>query len=355
MIVSWPAGIAAAGEYRRHYTHAVDVVPTLFEALGVELPDEVKGYTQHPFEGVSFVPSFDDPDADTGKETQFYSMLGTRAIWHKGWKAAAVSSAAPQAWGEFARQRWELYDTTNDVTECHDLAAEHPEKLQELIALWWTEAGARNALPLESRGALDILLTPRPQLSKPRNRYVYYPGGAEVPESVTADIRNRSFTIAVELDITTSEADGVLFAQGARFGGHSLYVKDGTLKYVYNFGGEFEQMVQSSEPVPTGHVVVSATFDKEDTDTMPTEGTLTLHIRDQAVGSAQIKTQPGRFSMAGEGLNVGKDGGEPVTPDYAGDAPWAFVGGTIKQAIVDVSGEPFIDLAKEAVAAFARE
>jgi arylsulfatase A-like enzyme len=355
MIVSWPAGIAAAGELRHQYTHAVDIVPTLFEALGVDLPAEVSGYHQHPLEGVSFAASFEDVAASTGKETQFYSMLGTRAIWHNGWKASAVTSAAPNAWGGFAEQRWELYNTMTDPTECHDLAGEEPKMLAELIALWWTEAGARQALPLESRGALEILTTPRPQLSKDRNRYVYYPGGAEVPESVAPNIRNRSFTIAVELDVTEADCHGVLYSQGAHFGGHSLYVKDGVLKYVYNFAGELEQMVASSDRLPMGHVVVSATFEKDEASSMPTEGMLTLHVRDQAVGSATIKTQPGKFSLAGEGLNVGSDGGDPVTADYDGEAPWTFVGGTIKQAIVDVSGEAFVDLAREAVAAFARE
>jgi arylsulfatase len=113
-------------------------------------------------------------------------------------------------------------------------------------------------------------------------------------------------------------------------------------------------MVVATEPIPTGHVVVSASFDKEG-DTMPTEGTLTLHIRDQAVGSAKIRTQPGKFSLAGEGLNIGRDSGEPVTDDYPDTAPWTFTGGTIKQVIIDVSGEPFIDLAREAAAMFARE
>jgi arylsulfatase len=354
MIVSWPDHIKTPGEIRRQYTHAIDIVPTLLECLGVELPATVKGYTQHPLEGISFVKSFEDGDAKTGKDTQFYSMLGTRAIWHQGWKASALSPAAPEAWADFNRQRWELFDTENDPSECHDLADQHPERLQDLIALWWAEAGAHQALPLESRGALDILLTPRPQLSKDRNRYVYYPGCAEVPESVTPNIRNRSYTIAVELEVDTSDASGVLFAQGARFGGHSLYLKEGKLKYVYNWVGEFEQMIESSEPLPTGHVVVSATFEKEG-DAMPTEGTLTLHIRDQAVGSAKIKTQPGKFSLTGEGLNVGKDGGEPVTDDYSGTSPWALTGAKVTKAIVDVSGEPFVDLAKEAVAIFARE
>ena len=144
--------------------------------------------------------------------------------------------------------------------------------------------GRYQALPLENRNALEILTTERPQLSKPRTRYVYYPGGAEIPESVAPNIRNRSYTIAVEVTIDTEEAGGVLFAHGSRFGGHALYIKDRKLKYVYNWVGQFEQIVESTEPVPTGHVVLSASFEKEG-DAMPTEGTLTLHIRDKAVGS----------------------------------------------------------------------
>ena len=353
MIVSWPGQIAQTG-LRRQYVHAIDIVPTVYECLGVEPPEVVKGYTQHAIEGVSFAATFSDSDAKTAKQTQFFSMLGTRAIWHQGWKAAAVSPAAPQSWPNFATQRWELFDTENDPSECHDLAAEQPQKLQELISLWWAEAGRYNAFPLESRSAVEILGTERPQLAKPQTRYTYYPGGSEIPESVAPNLRNRSFTIAVEVTIDTEEAGGVLFSQGACFGGHTLYLKDGKLKYVNNFVGIAEQMVESTEPVPLGHVVLSASFEREG-ETMPAEGTLTLHIRDEAVGEGRIKTQPGYFSLCGEGLNVGRDGGEPVTDDYPGDSPWAFVGGTLHKAIIDVSGEPFVDLAEEARMAFARD
>ena len=199
-------------------------MPTLLEILGTELPDSVNGYTQKPIEGVSFAYSFDAADAPNGKETQFYSMLGTRAIWHKGWKAATAVPAAPESWGDFQRQKWELFDTDTDPSECNDLAAEHPDKLQELIALWWHEAGAYQALPLESRSAIEILGAERPQLARPQSRYTYYPGGAELPESVAPNIRNRSYTIAAECEIDTAEAGGVLFSQGSRFGGHALYV-----------------------------------------------------------------------------------------------------------------------------------
>ena len=353
MIVSWPARITGRG-VRRQYTHAIDIVPTIYECLGVDPPETVKGYTQHPIEGVSFAATFDDADAKTAKETQFYSMASTRAIWHQGWKAAAICPSPPNAWSNFTSQRWELFNTEEDPSECSDLAAEHPDKLQELIALWWTEAGRHNALPLETRNAIEIFTTERPQLSKPRNRYVYYPGGAEVPESVAPNIRNRSFTIAAEVTISTREAGGVLIAQGSRFGGYALYVKDGKLKFVYNFVGEFDQIVESAEPIPVGEVVLSASFAREG-DALPAEGTLTLHVGDRAVGEGRIKTQTGKFAIGGEGLNVGLDGGEPVTDDYPGDGPWAFTGGTIKRAIIDVSGEPFVDLAKEARMAYARD
>ena len=354
LIVSWPAGISAAGEIRRQYNHAIDIVPTLYECLGVELPDVVNGFTQKPLEGVSFRHSLADPDAPS-KETQFFSMLGTRAIWHKGWKAATAVPAAPESWGDFHQQRWELFDTTTDPSECHDLAAEHPVKLQELIALWWTEAGT-----LSGAAARVARCDRDPRRRSGRSSRAHAtatpttPGGAEVPESVAPNIRNRSYTIAAEMEIDTDEAGGVIFSQGSRFGGHALYVKDGRLVYVYNFVGQHIQTVVSDEKIPTGHVVLSATFERQNT-TMPTQGALTLHIRDKQVGEAGIMTQPGKFGLGGGGLVVGRSGAEPVTDDYVGEAPWPFVGGTIKRVMIDVSGESFIDLAAEARAAFARQ
>jgi len=354
LIVSWPRGIAARGELRHQYNHAVDIVATLYESIGVELPETLNGYEQKPLEGASFAASFADADADTGKDTQFYSMLGTRAIWHRGWKAATAVPAGPNYWLPVDGQRWELFDTENDPCECHDLAAQQPEKLRELQQLWWAAADKYQALPLETRSAVEALTTPRPQLSRPRDRYVYYPDGAGVPESVTPDIRGRSFTIAAEVNVENPEAGGVLFAQGSRFGGHALYVKDGKLKYVYNFLGELIQTVESEETIPSGPVVLSASFDRQG-ELIPAEGTLSLHIRDRTVGEATIRTQPGKFGLGGGGLTVGRSGEEQVTGDYAGDAPWPFIGGTVKRLLIDVSGEPFADLAKEAAAAYARQ
>jgi len=352
MIVSWPAQIKKAG-IRRQYLHAIDIVPTIYDCLGVELPEVVKGATQIPLEGESFRAVLQDEKAP-GRQTQFYSMLSTRGIYHQGWKAASVTPATPDAWGEFATQRWELFNTETDPSECHDLAEQHPDKLAELVALWWAQAGMYNALPLETRTAIAILNTERPQLSKPRDQYTYYPGCEEVPESVAVNIRNRSYSITADVTIDSAKAGGVLFAHGCRFGGHALYVKDGKLKYDYNYVGEFDQYVESTKPIPAGDCRLSASFEKSGTG-MPTEGLLSLYINQEKVGEGKIKTQPGKFSLAGEGLNVGMDRGEPVTADYPGDAPWPFTGGTIHKVIVNVSGDPWVDREKEVQAAFARD
>ena len=182
-------------------------------------------------------------------------MLGSRAIWHKGWKAVSVHPTIA-GWGNFGEDRWELYDTDDGPhRDARPRRPSTPSKLQELINLWFHAAGTYNGLPLDDRTAVEVLADPtRPQVAPPRDRYVYYPGRAEVPEAAAVNIRNRSYTIAAEVDIETPNAGGVLFSHGARFGGHALYVKDRKLKYVYNFVGIKEQIVESTGRCPTGEV-----------------------------------------------------------------------------------------------------
>jgi arylsulfatase A-like enzyme len=260
MVVHWPDGIKARGEIRDQYAHCSDVLPTVYECLGIEPPEIVKGYTQWPLEGTSFKYSFEDADAATQKPSQFYVMLGTRSIWRDGWKAVALHAGAPAGWSHFAQDRWALYHVQEDRSECHDLADQHPELLQELIALWHYEAGQYFGLPLEDRTAIEVLTTPRPQMSPPRDRYVYYPGTLEVPEAVAVNIRGRSYKIAAEVDIHTPEAGGVIFAHGHKFGGHALYLKDGKLNYVYDYLGRKEQIVTSDQNVPIGPSVLGVEF-----------------------------------------------------------------------------------------------
>ncbi len=354
LLISWPTGIEPRGELRHQFLHATDVVPTMYDLLGLELPERVKGFDQIPLEGVSFKSTFESDDVPTPKESAFFSMLGSRAVWHKGWKAVSVHPTIA-GWGHFDEDRWELYDTEKDLTESHDLAAEHPEKLKELIDVWFQLAERFNGLPLLDRTAIEVLADPtRPQVTPLRDRYVYRPNAAEVPESAAVNIRNRSYSIAVEVDVESPEASGVLFSHGARFGGHALYVKDRRLKYVYNFVGSKEQIVESTKEIPAGRTILGASFVREG-DSMPTTGTLSLFVGDEKVGEGQIMTQPGNFSLVGEGLNVGRDPAEPVTDDYPGSSPYAFSGGTIKEAVVDVSGEHYVDLELEALAMMKRE
>jgi arylsulfatase len=354
LILSWPKGISANGERRKQFMHATDVVPTLYDVIGIELPEQVKGFQQVPLEGVSFRSTFEDADAPTPKESAFFSMLGSRAVWHKGWKAVSVHPTIA-GWSRFGEDRWELYNTDQDPTEVHDLAAENPVKLQEMVNHWFHLAGLFNGLPLDDRLPVEVLADPtRPQAGAPRERYVYYPGAAEVPESAAVSIRNRSYSIAVEVDVESPEAAGVLFSHGARFGGHSLYVKDRKLKYAYNFVGSNEQIIGSTKEVPTGRLILGVSFVREG-DAMPTTGAVSLFIDDEKVGEGQIMTQPGNFSLVGEGLNVGQDPASPVTGDYPGQSPFAFTGGTIREAIVDLSGDEYVDLELEALAMMKRE
>jgi arylsulfatase len=355
-IISWPSVLGHGGEIRRQYHHAIDIVPTILDCLGVDAPGAIKGSTQVPFDGVSMRYCLDDPSAPSARKTQFYSMLGSRAIWHEGWKAVTTHPTI-SGWSHFNEDTWELYHTDTDRSELHDLAAEHPEKLREMVNLWFAEAGANGAFPLDDRAPLEILLTPRPQLASPRDRYIYYPDTADVPESQSVNVHNRSYTIGALVDIPASGAQGVLFAHGARFGGHAFYVKDNRLHYVYNFVGMFEQKVVATEDLPTGeNLILSASFDKDGEDPPGVAtGMLSLYHGDRKVGEGRIKNQPGPFELAGEGLCVGRDGGAAVTDDYPGMRPYRFTGGVIKRVVVDVSGEPYLDLEREAAAMLARE
>jgi arylsulfatase A-like enzyme len=354
-IISWPTGTGARGEVREQYHHAIDLVPTILDVLGVEPPEAIKGHVQSHFDGVSMRYSLDEASAPTARRTQFYSMLGSRAVWHEGWKAV-TNHPTIAGWSNFNDDEWELYHTDSDRAELHNLAAEHPDKVRELVNLWFAEAGANDAFPLDDRSPVEIFLTPRPVLSPPRGRYVYFPDGAEVPESQAVNVRNRSYAIAALVDIPAAGAEGVLFAHGSPFGGHALYIKDNRLHYVYNFVGMIEQHVVGSE-VPTGeNLILSASFEK-DGEAPPgvATGLLSLWHGDVKVGEARIETQPAKFMIAGEGLCVGRDAGAGVTEDYPGKQPWRFTGGTIRRVAVDVSGEPYIDLEREAQAMLMRE
>ncbi|TCM38542.1 arylsulfatase [Kribbella sp. VKM Ac-2568] len=354
-IISWPMGSSARGEIRHQYHHAIDIVPTILDVLGVDAPETIKGHTQSAFDGISMRASVEDASAASGRKTQFYSMLGSRSIWHEGWKAVTTHPTV-SGWANFNADEWELYHVDVDRSEINNLAAEQPEKLRELVNIWFAEAGANNAFPLDDRSPLEILGTPRPQLSAPKDRYVYYPDTAPVSEWQAVNTRGRSFVIGALVDIPEPGAEGVLFAMGARFGGHALYVKDNRLHYVNSFVGAMEQQVVGTKDIPTGgNLILSASFEKEGMDSEAASGTLSLYHGDEKVGEGHIKTQLGAFAIAGSGLYVGRHNGEPITDDYPGAPPHTFTGGTINRVAIDVSGEPYMDLEREAALMLMRE
>jgi arylsulfatase len=355
-VISWPEGMRARGEIRDQYHHAIDLVPTVLDVLGVTPPETIKGFTQSHFDGVSMRYSFDASDAPTARHTQFFSMLGSRGIWHDGWKAV-TNHPTLSGWSHFNEDEWELYHTDVDRSELTNLAANYPERVRELVNLWYAEAGANGGFPLDDRSALEIFISKRPQLSEPRDRYVYFPNHAEVPEAQAVVVRGRSFTIGALVDLPAPGAQGVLFAHGSRFGGHALYIKDNRLHYVNSFVGMIEQRVVATEELPIGtDLILSASFDKDGEDPPPVAtGTLSLYYGDKKVGEGRLKTQPGGYMIAGEGLAIGRDVGDPVTQDYPGERPYPFTGGTIRRVAVDVSGEAYIDLEREAQAMLMRE
>jgi hypothetical protein len=210
--------------------------------------------------------------------------------------------------------------------------------------------------PLDDRSAVEILNTPRPQLTSPRDRYLYYAGTAGIPEAQAVNIRNRKYIVGALVDIPGPGASGVLFSQGSHFGGHALYIKDGRLRYVYNFVGMLEQHVVATEDVPTGeNLILSASFEKDGEDSPGiSTGIVSLFYGDEKVGEGRIKTQPAAFGLSGTDLTVG-GAISNVTDEFPGKRPWAFSGGTIRTVAVDVSGEPYVDLERAAAAMIARE
>ena len=348
LVISWPKGIKSKGEVRHQYHHSVDIVPTLLEAIGIEMPEVYNGVKQTPLSGVSMVYSFDaEPDAPTQKEVQYYTMLGTRGIWKDGWKAVAIH-APLSGKSNFDKDVWELYNVEEDRSESNNLAEEYPEKLQELIDEWFRQAEINKVLPLDDRSAAEILTIERPKEEPPRDRFIYKPGTDPVPEGVAVNIRGRDYKLLANIEITDANAQGVIFAHGSRFGGHTLFIKNKKLYYVYNFLGiKPEQVFVSNTILKPGRYTLGVEFKKEDRGEYGEAlGYTKLYINEDVVAEGPMKTQPAKFTLSGDGLCVGYDSGDAVSELYP--TPSEFEGGTIFGVGVTAEGTPYIDLEAEA-------
>jgi arylsulfatase len=357
LVVHWPAGIKARGDVREQYHHSTDIYPTILDACGVEMPETVNGVAQSPLAGVSMRYSFDASDAPTRKETQYYEMFGMRGIWHKGWKA--VTEHGPiSGMSDFENDTWQLFHTDEDRAEAHDLAAEHPEKVKELVDLWFAEAKANNVLPLNDMMVvgkdLETFIAMEFKIPvPPSGQYTYYPGTTAVPERSAANVHGVSYKALAEVEFT-GDSQGVIFAQGSRFGGHALFVKDGALTYAYNFLGIPPETRITATAPSSGRHVVGVEFTKERMgEHHESYGPLKLWVDDEVVAEQEIRTMTGHFSLCGEGLCIGYDGGDAVSAEYR--PKFAFTGGTITKVVFDVADDAYIDVERHIAAAFARD
>jgi arylsulfatase len=347
LVISWPKGIKAHSELRHQYHHAVDIVPTILDICGLEMPKVYRGVEQYPLSGVSMRYTFDTvPNAPTQKHRQYYSMLGTRALWEDGWKAVALHAPITGK-GHFDKDVWQLYHVDEDRSESKDLAGEYPEKLNALVKAWFKEAERNFALPLNDMSAFEALNIEKPSGEAPRERYIYFQHGAPVPEGVAVNIRGRSYKILANIEITDPNFSGVIFAHGSRFGGHTLFIKDKKLYYVYNFLGIRPEQKLVSGILKPGKYTVGVEFIKEKAgEHQESLGKAKLYINDKVVAESALRTQPGKFTLSGDGLCVGYDSGDAVSQEYK--SPGTFKGGTIQFVGVTVEKTQYLDLEQEA-------
>ena len=352
MVVHWPKGFHARGEVRHQYHHCIDIVPTILECCGVTMPDFVNGVMQTPLPGISMRYSFDDANAPTRKETQYYEMLSTRGIWHEGWKASTERGPMTNK-GNFEQDRWQLFHTDFDRSEAHDLAAQYPEKVKELAALWLAEAKKYNVLPLNDYGVQGIHELEYKVAPPTNGRYVYYPGTTEIPEASAARTLGVSFKILAEVEFT-KDTQGVIVSQGSRFGGYTLFVKEGQLAFVYNFLGIPPEQKISFPAPQSGKHIVGVEFEKKGiSKTLEARGAMTLHVDDQIVARGDFRTQTGHYALAGEGLAIGYDSGDRASTEY--QSGFAFTGGRVIKVVYDIADDLYVDEERELAAVMARD
>ena len=343
-IVHWPKGIKAKDAIRPQFVHAIDLVPTVLDVLKMKSPTSINGVAQSQIEGVSFAATFDNGDAKVPREAQYFEMFAQRAIYLDGWRAYAPWEFGKDITAtDLDSAKWMLFHIDTDFSEADDVAAKHPGKLEEMKQLWWAMASKYKVLPLDGRG-ITRLMTPRPEMSAPRDRYVYFPGTGEVEAANAVDIRNRSHTITAEVVIPKGGAEGVLLAQGSSFAGWTFFVnKDQKLQYSHNYLGLEEYRAIAADKLPEGKLTLSMKFQVTGPPDFKigkgTPGTVTLYVNGKQAGIGKIAaTCPLAYSLSGDGLACGRDTLTPVSADYHGRGEYTFTG-AIHRVIVDVGND----------------
>jgi len=319
MVLHWPEGIKTKGEIRSQFHHVIDVAPTVLEAAGLPEPKVVNGTEQRLMNGVSMLYSVDDAAAKDRRTTQYFEMFGNRGIYHEGW-VACTRHSIPWLLTEnppLSSDVWELYNIEEDFSEANNLAASNPEKLKELQEVFNSEAIKNNVFPIDDRRAerFNAAVAGRPDLMGPRTSLSVYEGMVGIAENAFINVKNTNYTITADVEIPASNANGVIIAQAGRFGGWTLFMKNGKLQHEYNYFGLDRTKLASTKTVSPGNHVFKYEF-LYDGGPPGSGGTSVLYIDSEKVGEGKIaKTQP-FFYSADEGVDVGVDGETAVSNDY---------------------------------------
>jgi arylsulfatase A-like enzyme len=343
LIIHWPAKITAAG-IRSQFHHVIDIAPTIYEAVGITMPDSVNGVSQVPLAGVSMAYTYGDAAAEGRHTTQYFEIMGNRAIYHDGWIASArhgVPWVLIGKKGDFESDKWELYNLASDFSQAIDVSDQHPDKLAELQVLFEAEATKYEVFPLDDRFAERGQVADRPSVSKGRKIFTLYPGTVRVPEGSAPNLKMKSHRITAEFEVPESGCEGVIVCCGGGSGGYSLFVKDGRLTYENNFFSRQRDVIRAAETLPSG--TVTAVFDYvQEGKEWGEGGSATLSINGVQVGATRFAhVVPVRFS-ATETFDIGEDRGAPASDQYVG--PFKFTG-DLKRVVIEI--DPATDLHAE--------
>lgn len=358
-IISWPRGINGGGGVRSHYLHAVDMLPTLLELIGLEAPSHLRGVPQSEIQGVSFAASLTDPDAPELHLTQYFEMFGHRSIYHEGWKAVcpypgpslAEGAALGHPFGtkiteaildELEAHDWELYDLATDPAECHNVASDFPAKLAEMRDLWWSEADRFGVLPISSSG-IERLIARRPTVGGPRRIYEFHPGGSPISFAASPRVNNRAHSITAYATIPAGGAEGVLLSQGNRHGGYALFVTDDRLHFVHNYLSLARFTVTATEPLPRGPVELRMEFAPTGPprifEGLGTPAEVRLFHNGELVGFGVLPhSVPVTFSTTGASCGLAYF--DTIDPSSY-EAPFPFTG-DLDRVVLDITGELLI-------------
>ena len=327
LAVSWPSQIKARSEVRSQFHHVIDVMPTILEAVGLPAPLSINGVAQSPIEGTSMVYSFDDAKADSTHRTQYFEILGNRAIYSDGWVAATTPPEAPwisvtKKLDPISEWDWELYHVAEDFSEAKNVADQYPEKLREMQLLFYGEADKYNVLPIDADKVNRLDVRQRPSLTLGRNTFTYYDGMVRIPEGTAPDFKNKSHSISVDIEVGEGNNDGMLVTQGGRFGGWGLYILEGRPVYLYNMANLERYKLEGSPLTPGAHTI-RYEF-KYDGGGLGKGGNGRLLVDGRQVAKGRIDRTMGFRISLDETFDIGADAGEPVSEDYK--VPFDFQG-----------------------------